>query len=160
MAVSTLHNGTEPLLRRLRAEAEQFQSLAQTRRKISYPSSSFIPGCGFTASFHCTGAAGKGDVMSIISNKASFVIAAAVVGAVSLMSFAASAGPLTLKKPCIGCNPNTWTSGHNHHWNGGGGYYGGGPGIKFAAPAGLGLGQWHIVSPPVFLSPPALLPTL
>ena len=73
--------------------------------------------------------------MSILSIKASFVIAAALVGAVSLTSFAASAGPLTLKKPCIGCNPNTWTPSHNNHWNGGGGYYGGGLSINFAAPA-------------------------
>src|SRR5882757_153647 len=83
-----------PLLRKLRSEAAQFESLAQTRshlqsfaqtrRKISYPSSSFIPGCGFTASFHCTGSAGKGDLMSILSIKSSaFILAAAVIGVVS-----------------------------------------------------------------------------
>lgn len=74
--------------------------------------------------------------MSIFSSKTSFAIAAAVVGAVSLASFAASAGPF--KPGCqgslVGCNPNTWTPGHHNHWNGGGGY-GGGLSISFAAPA-------------------------
>lgn len=89
--------------------------------------------------------------MSILSSKASFVIAAAVVGAVSLMSFAASAGPLTLKKPCIGCNPNTWTPGHNNHWNGGGGYYGGGLSINFAQPAAMDEGECYYVRRRVFI---------
>ena len=79
--------------------------------------------------------------MSIFSNKASFALAAAVVASVSLASFAASAGPVLLKPPfkpgcqgsLVGCNPNTWTPGHNNHWNGGG--YGGGLSISFAAPA-------------------------
>ena len=70
--------------------------------------------------------------MSILSNKASFAIAAAVVGAVSVASFAASAGPFLgppFKPGCqgslVGCNPNTWTPGnHGHHWNGGYGGYG------------------------------------
>jgi len=88
--------------------------------------------------------------MSIISNKASFVIAAAVVGAVSLMSFAASAGPLTLKKPCIGCNPNTWTPGHHHHWNGGGGY-GVGLSINLAEPAAVDEGDCYYVRRQVFI---------
>jgi len=86
--------------------------------------------------------------MSIISNKASFVIAAAVVGAVSLMSFAASAGPLTLKKPCIGCNPNTWTPGHHNHWNGG---YGGGLSINFATPVAADEGDCYFVRRRVYI---------
>src|SRR5438552_17012525 len=109
--MTTLHNGSHTVTSKasLRSDANFFHCLY------------FIPGCGFAASFHCTGSAGKGDVMSILSTKASFAIAAAVVASVSFASFAASAGPLTLKKPCIGCTPNTWTPGYNNHWNGGGG---------------------------------------
>jgi hypothetical protein len=85
--------------------------------------------------FHHTGNAGKGDVMSIFSTKSSFVIAAAIVGAISVTSFAASAGPFLgppAKPGCIGCNPNTWTPGnhHNNHWNGGGYGFGGGFGLN------------------------------
>ena len=73
--------------------------------------------------------------MSILSIKSSaFVLAAAVIGVVSL-SGAASAGP---GKPCIGCNSNSWTPGnhgHHNHWHGG---YGGGLSINFAAPADEG----------------------
>jgi hypothetical protein len=96
--------------------------------------------------------------MSIFSNKASFVIAAAVVGAVSLTSFAASAGPFNkpmgpvLQKQCnhpIGCNPNTWTpGGHNNHWNGG---YGGGLSVSFAAPAVADEGDCYYVRRRVFI---------
>jgi len=89
--------------------------------------------------------------MSILSIKASFVIAAALVGAVSLTSFAASAGPLTLKKPCIGCNPNTWTpshQGHHNHWNGG---YGGGLSINFAQPAAMDEGDCYFVRRRVYI---------
>jgi hypothetical protein len=81
---------------------------------------------------------GKGDVMSI--SKSSFVIAAAIIGAVSVASFAASAKPFLgppAKPGCIGCNPNTWTPGnhHNNHWNGGYGGYGGfGLNINLAQP--------------------------
>jgi hypothetical protein len=88
--------------------------------------------------------------MSILSTKASFAIAAAVLASVSLASFAASAGPLTLKKPCIGCNPNTWTPGHNNHWNGGGGYYGGGLSINFAQPT-MDEGDCYYVRRQVFI---------
>jgi len=112
-----------------------------------------IPGCGFVTSFHCTGAAGKGDVMSVFSTKASFAIAAAVVGAVALASFGASAGPVILKKPCgnlVGCNPNTWTPGHNNHWNGGGGY-GGGFSINFAQPQAMEDGDCYYVRRQVFI---------
>jgi|KBSMisStaDraftv2_1062788.scaffolds.fasta_scaffold1927011_1 hypothetical protein len=88
--------------------------------------------------------------MSILSNKASFVIAAAIVGAVSLASFAASAMPL--KKPCIGCTPNTWTPGghNNHHWNGGG-YYGGGLSVGFATSAVADEGDCYFVRRRVFI---------
>lgn len=85
--------------------------------------------------------------MSILSNKASFAIAVAIVGAVSLASFAASAMPL--KKPCIGCTPNTWTPGHNH-WNGGG-YYGGGLSINFATPSVADEGDCYMVRRRVFV---------
>jgi hypothetical protein len=97
-----------------------------------------IPGAAGCA-FHHTGHAGKGDVMSIFSTKASFVLAAAVVGAVSLTSFAASAGPFSNSNckigQLVGCNPNTWTPGnhHNNHWNGGG-YGGFGLNINLAQP--------------------------
>jgi hypothetical protein len=118
--------------------------------QISYHHLHFNPGCGFAASFHCTGRAGKGDVMSILSTKTSFALAAAVIGVVSLTSFAASAMPL--KKPCIGCTPNTWTPGHNNHWNGGGGYgYGGGLSINFAAPVAADEGDCYFVRRRVFI---------
>lgn len=90
--------------------------------------------------------------MSILSNKASFALAAAVIGAVSLAGFAASAGPLTLKKPCgnlVGCNPNTWTPGHNNHWNGGG--YGYGLSIGFPAPAVADEGDCYYVRRRVYI---------
>ena len=91
--------------------------------------------------------------MSILSNKASFAIAAAVLASVSLASFAASAGPLTLKKPCgglVGCTPNTWTPGghNNHHWNGG---YGGGLSINFATPMAADEGDCYLVRRRVFI---------
>jgi hypothetical protein len=104
--------------------------------------------------FHCTGAAGKGDVMSVFSTKASFAIAAAVVGAVSLASFGASAGPVILKKPCgnlVGCNPNTWTPGNHNHWNGGGGFSGG-LSINFAQPETMDEGDCYYVRRQVFIS--------
>jgi hypothetical protein len=90
--------------------------------------------------------------MSILSNKASFAIAAAVVGAMSLVSFGASAGPLTLKKPCIGCTPNTWTpGGHHNHWDGGGYGYGGGLSINFAQPQAMDEGDCYYVRRRVFI---------
>ncbi len=90
--------------------------------------------------------------MSILSNKASFAIAAAVVASVSLTSFAASAGPLlqNICKNPIGCNPNTWTPGHNNHWNGGGGY-GGGLSISFAAPVAADEGDCYFVRRRVYI---------
>ena len=89
--------------------------------------------------------------MSILSNKASFAIAAAVVGAVSLTSFGASAGPF--KPGCqgslVGCNPNTWTpGGHHNHWNGG---YGGGLSISFAEPQAMDEGDCYYVRRKVFI---------
>ena len=93
--------------------------------------------------------------MSIFSNKAYFDIAAAVVGAVSLTSFAASAGPFNkpFKPGCqgslVGCNPNTWTPGHHNHWNGGG--YGGGLSVSFAAPAVADEGDCYYVRRQVFI---------
>ena len=94
--------------------------------------------------------------MSIFSNKASFALAAAIVGAVSLASFAASAGPVLVKpfKPgcqgsLVGCNPNTWTPGHHNHWNGGG--YDGGLSISFAAPAAVDEGDCYFVRRRVFI---------
>jgi hypothetical protein len=93
--------------------------------------------------------------MSILSNKASFAIAAAVIGSVSLASFAASAGPFNkpiLGKICqnpIGCNPNTWTpGGHHNHWNGG---YGGGLSINFATPVAADEGDCYYVRRKVFI---------
>ena len=96
--------------------------------------------------------------MSILSNKASFAIAAAVIGAVSLASFAASAGPVLVKpfKPgcqgsLVGCNPNTWTPGnhgHHNHWNGG---YGGGLSINFATPVAADEGDCYFVRRRVFI---------
>ena len=93
--------------------------------------------------------------MSIFSNKASFAIAAAVIGSVSLASFAASAGPVLVKpfKPgcqgsLVGCNPNTWTPGHHNHWNGG---YGGGLSVSFAAPAVADEGDCYFVRRRVFI---------
>jgi hypothetical protein len=92
--------------------------------------------------------------MSIFSNKASFVIAAAVVGAVSLTSFAASAGPINkpFKPGCqgslVGCNPNTWTPGHHNHWNGG---YGDGLSVSFAAPAVADEGDCYYVRRRVYI---------
>ena len=84
--------------------------------------------------------------MSILSIKSAFVLAAAVIGVVSLTG-AASAIPL--KKPCIGCNPNTWTpGGHHHHWNGG---YGGGLSINFAAPAVADEGDCYFVRRRVYI---------
>ena len=69
-------------------------------------------------------------------SKSSFVIAAAIIGAVSVASFAASAKPFLgppAKPGCIGCNPNTWTPGNHHNWNGGG-YGGFGLSINLAQP--------------------------
>jgi hypothetical protein len=91
--------------------------------------------------------------MSVFSTKASFAIAAAVVGVVSMAStFTASAGPLILKKPCnnlVGCNPNTWTpTGHHNHWNGG---YGGGLSISFAQPQAMDEGDCYYVRRKVFI---------
>jgi hypothetical protein len=95
--------------------------------------------------------------MSVFSTKTSFAIAAAVLGAVSLASFGASAGPVILKKPCgnlVGCNPNTWTPGNHNHWNGGGGYgggYGGGLSISFAQPQAVDEGDCYYVRRKVFI---------
>jgi hypothetical protein len=103
---------------------------------------------------HCTGAAGKGDVMSILSKKSAFVLAAAVISAVSLSSFAASAKPFLgpPAKPCIGCNPNTWTPGnhHNNHWNGGYGFNGG-LSINLAQPVSADEGDCYYVRRQVFI---------
>jgi hypothetical protein len=95
--------------------------------------------------------------MSILSNKAAFAIAAAVIGAVSVASFAASAGPLLsppFKPGCqgslVGCNPNTWTPGHHNHWNGGGGFSGG-LSINLAAPAVADEGDCYYVRRKVFI---------
>jgi hypothetical protein len=104
--------------------------------------------------FHHTGNAGKGDVMSI--SKSSFVIAAAIIGAVSVASFAASAKPFLgppAKPGCIGCNPNTWTPGNqnNNHWNGGYGGYGGfGLSINLAQPVS-DAGDCYYVRRQVFI---------
>jgi hypothetical protein len=93
--------------------------------------------------------------MSIFSTKSSFAIAAAVIGAVSMASFAASAGPVILKKPCnnlVGCNPNTWTPGnHGNHWNGGYGGFGGGLSINFAQPSAVDEGDCYYVRRQVFI---------
>jgi hypothetical protein len=91
--------------------------------------------------------------MSILSNKTSFAIAAAVVGAVSLASFAASAGPV--KPGCqgslVGCNPNTWTPGNHNHWNGGYGGFSGGLSINIAEPAAMDEGDCYYVRRKVFI---------
>jgi hypothetical protein len=106
---------------------------------------------------HCTGVAGKGEVMAFLSSKSSaFAIAAAVIGVVSLSSFAASAkpiiGPVLLKQGCpgnlVGCNPNTWTPGN--HWHGGGGF-GGGISINFAQPVAADEGDCYYVRRQVFI---------
>jgi hypothetical protein len=95
--------------------------------------------------------------MSIFSTKSSFVIAAAIVGAVSVVSFAASAKPFLgppAKPGCIGCNPNTWTPGnhHNNHWNGGYGGYGGfGLNINLAEPVSADEGDCYYVRRQVFI---------
>jgi hypothetical protein len=91
--------------------------------------------------------------MSILSIKSSaFILAAAVIGAVSLTSFAASAKPnFPMNKPCIGCNSNTWTPGnhgHHNHWHGG---YGGGLSVSFAAPAVADEGDCYFVRRRVFI---------
>jgi hypothetical protein len=135
--VTTSHNGSDAVA--LKASPAAAQSFLITII--------IHPGCGLRHAFHCTGAAGKGDVMSVFSTKASFAIAAAVIGAVSLTSFAASAKPFLVpnfgpQKPFIapnfgphvntgcpgglvGCNPNTWTPGNNgNNWNAGSGGFG------------------------------------
>jgi hypothetical protein len=93
--------------------------------------------------------------MTFFSNKASFALAAAVVGVVSLASFGASAGPIILQKQCtnpIGCNPNTWTpTGHHNHWNGGGYGFGGGLSINFAQPQVMDEGDCYYVRRRVFI---------
>jgi hypothetical protein len=101
---------------------------------------------------HCTGIAGKGEVMSILSKKSAFILAAAVISAVSMSSFAASAGPLVLKKPCIGCNPNTWTPGNhnNNHWNAGYGFAAG-LAINLAQAAAADTGDCYYVRRQVFI---------
>jgi hypothetical protein len=88
--------------------------------------------------------------MSIFSTKSAFILAA-VIGAVSLTSVAASAGPLVLKKPCIGCNPNTWTpTNHHNHWNGGYGFSGG-LSINLAQPVSADEGDCYYVRRQVFI---------
>ena len=92
-------------------------------------------------------------------SKASFVIAAAVAGAVSFTSFAASAGPFSNSNckigQLVGCNPNTWTPGnhHNNHWNGGGYGFGGGFGlnINLAQPVSADEGDCYYVRRKVFI---------
>ena len=92
--------------------------------------------------------------MSIFSTKSSFVIAAAVVGAVSFTNFAASAGPL-FNSGCkigqiVGCNPNTWTP--NNNWNGGGfGGFSGGLTINLAQPVSADDGDCYYVRRKVFI---------
>ena len=86
--------------------------------------------------------------MSIFSTKSSFVIAAAVVGAVSFTNFAASAGPL-FNSGCkigqiVGCNPNTWTP--NNNWNGGGFVT-----INLAQPVSADDGDCYYVRRKVFI---------
>ena len=92
--------------------------------------------------------------MSIFSNKSAFVLAAAVIGAVSMSSFAASAGPFLgppAKPGCIGCNPNTWTPGnHGNHWNGGYGFSGG-LSINLAQPGSADEGDCYYVRRQVFI---------
>jgi hypothetical protein len=92
--------------------------------------------------------------MSIFSTKSAFVLAAAVIGAVSLSSFAASAKPFLgppVGKPCIGCNPNTWTpTNHHHHWNGGYGFSGG-LSINLAQPVSADEGDCYYVRRQVFI---------
>ena len=56
---------------------------------------------------------------------------------------------MPLKKPCIGCNPNTWTPGHNNHWNGGG--YGGGLSVSFATSSVADEGDCYFVRRRVFI---------
>ena len=91
--------------------------------------------------------------MSIFSNKASFAIAAAVVGAVSVASLPASAGPF--KPGCqgsiVGCNPNTWTPGNHNHWNGGYGGFSGGVSINLAQPAAMDDGDCYYVRRKVYI---------
>jgi opacity protein-like surface antigen len=91
--------------------------------------------------------------MSIFSKKSSaFVLAAAVVGAMSMASSAALAGPpLVLKKPCIGCNPNTWTPINHNHWNGGYGGFSGGLSINLAQPVTEDEGDCYYVRRQVFI---------
>ena len=92
--------------------------------------------------------------MSIFSTKSAFVLAATVIGAVSMTSLPASAGPLVLKKQCqnpIGCNPNTWTPGNHHnHWNGGYGFSGG-LSINLAQPVSADEGDCYYVRRQVFI---------
>ena len=91
--------------------------------------------------------------MSIFSNKASFAIAAAVVGAVSVASLPASAGPF--KPGCqgslVGCNSNTWTPGNHNHWNGGYGGFSGGVSINLAQPAVMDDGDCYYVRRKVYI---------
>ena len=96
--------------------------------------------------------------MSIFSSKTSFAIAAAVVGAVSVASFAASAGPVLkpiFKPGCqgslVGCNPNTWTPGNHNHWNGGYGGFSGGVSINLAQPAAMDDGDCYYVRRKVYI---------
>jgi hypothetical protein len=142
--VTTSHNGSHTVV---------FKSFARSRAKFFSITIIIDPGCGFAAPFHCTGAAGKGDVMSVFSTKASFALAAAVIGAVSLASFPASAGPPLLQKQCnnlMGCNPNTWTPTHNgNNWNGGSGGFG--LSINLAQPTYADEGDCYYVRRRVFI---------
>jgi hypothetical protein len=93
--------------------------------------------------------------MSIFSTKTSFAIAAAIIGAVSMTSFAASAGPFFKPGGCkgaqlVGCTPNTWTPGNHHHWNGGG-YGGFGLNINLAQPVAADEGDCYYVRRQVFI---------
>jgi hypothetical protein len=114
------------------------------------------PRVRFHCIHNCTGAAGKGDVMSIFSNKSSaFALAAAVIATVSMTSFSASAGPFFKPGPCkpgqlIGC---TGTSpGNNNHWNGGGyGGFSGGLSINLAQPVAADEGDCYYVRRKVFI---------
>jgi hypothetical protein len=92
--------------------------------------------------------------MSIFSTKSSaFVLAAAVIGAVSMTSFAASAKPFLgppAKPGCIGCNSNSWTPNNHNHWNGGYGGFRGGLSIDVVQPA-ADTGDCYYVRNRVFI---------
>jgi hypothetical protein len=135
-------------------QALSFQNFARSRAKFFPSPSSFIPGAASPrlSSYRQR----RQKETSCPFPKLSFVIAAAIIGAVSVASFAASAKPFLgppAKPGCIGCNPNTWTPGnhHNNHWNGGYGGYGGfGLNINLAEPVS-DAGDCYYVRRQVFI---------